>query len=332
MVAERIVNMPSNKNSGKRAITQMLVLHSAETPLANGYAQSITANWLNKMYRADGSLIEASINSFAGPDCLVRSVHTDYAAWHATWANALSVGYETTGYAAFTRAQWLTPLGKNMIDRLGREMAADAKIYGIPLKYLSNGEVNQIKAGNTRIKGIATHRQIDPVNRTDPGSGFPYDVLLATIRLYSGVKPTPKPTTKGPEVKYQHVRPSRDVSRTLGKNVAWFLKAEGKDKKFTTNENYACLGGGGVYDIDLFLQGRGLPEGTKLTVMFWLIKNGVKSGYFSQQIQGDGDGTFRDTVRLKRPLDGYLLQVSVESSAPTTILDVYAAEVTKLEL
>lgn len=194
MVAEHITNLASSKHSGKRSRTQMLVVHSAETPLQAGYATSVTRNWLN---RAD---VEASINAFFGPDTTVRSVHTDYAAWHATWANALSVGYEFTGYAALNRAQWLTDAGRNMLDRAGREMAADAKIYGIPLRWLTTAEVNAIANGNQSIKGLATHRQIDPVNRTDPGDGFPYDVLLDNIRRYSGlapaspVKPTPIPT------------------------------------------------------------------------------------------------------------------------------------------
>lgn len=205
MVAERITNMPSQKHSGKRQHTLMLTVHSAETPLEPGYAQSVTQNWLN---RPD---VEASINAFAGPDTLVRSVHTDYAAWHASWANSLTVGYEMTGYAAFSRAQWLTPNGQNMIDRLAREMAMDAKIYGIPLRWLSNDEVNQIRNGNRSIKGLATHAQIDPANRTDPGAGFPYDVLMACIRVYSGVAVT---TPTVPPV--VPPTPSRPVRKTYG--------------------------------------------------------------------------------------------------------------------
>lgn len=211
MVAEHITNLPCDKHSGKRAHTQMLVVHSIESPLANGYAISMAQNWLGRWYDGSGVLIEASSNVIVSPDTLVRSVHTDYAAWHASWANSLSVGYEQAGYAAFTRAQWLTDLGKAQIDRLAREMAMDAKQYGIPLRYLTTAEVNQIANGNTAIKGIATHRQIDPVNRTDPGDGFPYDVLLASIRKYAGgnsatpttkpqgsTKPTPIPATPKP--------------------------------------------------------------------------------------------------------------------------------------
>lgn len=211
MVAEHITNMPSQKHSGKRAHTLFLTVHSAETPLENGYAQSVTQNWLN---RPD---VGASINAFAGPDTLVRSVHTDYASWHASWANGLGVGYEMTGYAAFSRDQWLTEKGRNMIDRLAREMAMDAQIYGIPLRWLTQAEVNAIANGNRSIKGLATHAQIDSANRTDPGRNFPYDVLLASIQGHSGVKIT-NPVPAAPVAPTRKTYPLDQIHWTVNKN------------------------------------------------------------------------------------------------------------------
>lgn len=235
MVAEHITNLASGKHSGKRLRTQMLVIHSAETPLANGYAASVTSNWLNR------SDVGASINAFFGPDTTVRSVHTDYAAWHATWANSLSVGYEFTGYAAFTRAQWLTPLGQDMLDRAGRELAADAKYYGIPLVWLTTAQVNQVKAGNTTIKGLATHAQIDPANRTDPGSGFPFDVLMANIRHYSGLAPAPTPVPT-PKPKENHMTEWTEAEkREVMVNIQnirkdqMYIKAHIDDIRWATN-------------------------------------------------------------------------------------------------
>lgn len=198
MVAEHITNLPCDKHSGKRTQTQMLVVHSIESPLTNGYAVSMAKNWLGKWYDGNGALIEASSNIIVSPDTLVRSVHTDYAAWHASWANNLSVGYEQAGYAAFTRAQWLTDLGKTQIDRLAREMAQDAKLYGIPLQWLTRAQVNAIAAGDRTIKGLVTHAVIDPASRTDPGSGYPYDVLLASIRKYAGGSTKPQGTKPTP--------------------------------------------------------------------------------------------------------------------------------------
>lgn len=185
MVAEHITNIPCDKHSGRRAHTQMLIVHSIESPLANGFAVSMAYNWLGKWYQPNGALIEASSNVIVSPDTLVRSVHTDYAAWHASWANSLSVGYEQSGYAAFSREQWLTPGGRDQIDRLAREMAQDAAHYGIPLRWLTAAEVRAIANGDRTIKGLVTHAVIDPGNRTDPGDQYPYDVLLESIKAYA---------------------------------------------------------------------------------------------------------------------------------------------------
>lgn len=204
-VAEKYLAMPvSNKDSGKRSITQMLVVHSAECPLQAGYAESLTG-WLNQ-YPPAGPW--ASINTFADPAVVVRSVHTDYAAWHASWANPLSVGYETAAYAAFDRSTWLSKPGRRMLERLAIEMAADAKRYDIPLRWLTGAQVNAIKAGNRKIKGLAAHRQIDPANRTDPGDGFPYGYLLKRIKHHSGVEVQPAATeNKIIDIKEQEVMP-----------------------------------------------------------------------------------------------------------------------------
>lgn len=326
MVAEHITNLPSDKDSGTRPRTQMLVVHSAETPLLPGYAVSVTKNWLNVWYRPDGSLIEASINTFFGPDTTVRSVNTFKAAWHATWANALSVGYEFTGYAALTRAQWLTDLGVAMLDRAGREMAADAELFGIPLRWLTTAEVSQIKAGNTTIKGLATHRQIDPVNRTDPGDGFPYDVLLANILRYAGKSPTPpKPTPpKGPEVKHARIAPSKKFPRILGKDKPWWLKQE--KGGYNENQNYAALGVG-LYMVDLYLEGEGLPKGGYLDVMFEVVTGSNRSPYYPQRVFAAEDGTVKGNVRFSTPIKGARLEVRVTPSADCHLTH-YGADVT----
>lgn len=184
-VTEKYVDMPTNKHHGRRSRTQMLAVHSAECPLKRGYARSLTS-WLNESIASGGPA--ASINAFADPGVLVRSVNTFNAAWHASWANTISVGYETAAYAAYSRAQWMTLEGRRMLERLAIEMAADAKIFDIPLRWLTGEQVNAIRAGNTKIKGLAAHRQIDPAHRSDPGDGFPYAYLLKRIKHHSGVE------------------------------------------------------------------------------------------------------------------------------------------------
>lgn len=126
----------------------------------------------------------------------------------------------------------------------------------------------------------------------------------------------------GYEVKYKSLYPA-PVVRPLGKNTEWFLKAS--NGRF--NENYACLGAG-LYDIDLFLQGK-LPVGESIKVQFYLVKNGKRSGYFTQRVTGDKYGVYNTSVRFKRPISGYSLECSVTSTAESkaSTLEVYSAEV-----
>lgn len=189
-ITEQYAAMPSQKHSGRRPRTQILAVHSAEAPLERGYAKSLT-NWSNT------SNVQASWNAFADPGILVRAVNTYNAAWHASWANSLSIGYETAAYAAYGRDKWMSLEGRRMLERLAIEMAADAKIFDIPLRWLTGAQVNAVRAGNTNIKGLAAHRQIDPAYRTDPGDGFPYGYLLKRIKAHTaGIKPA---AASGPE-------------------------------------------------------------------------------------------------------------------------------------
>lgn len=247
MVAEHITNLPSNKQSGKRQRTQLMVLHSGETPLLPGYAVSVTKNWLNKPG------VEASTNVFAGPDTLVRSVNTYLAAWHASVANAISIGYEQTGYAAYSRNEWLTSYGKNQLDRLAREMAADAKLFGIPLRWMSTTDVHAALNGNPSPKGFCTHAQIDPRNRTDPGANYPYDLLMEAVKRYSGVKPTPqpKPTPSKPSASKRKTYPASQAHWTVGKGdslskIAQFFYSKSDP---ATLARIAAHNGMGVNDI-----------------------------------------------------------------------------------
>lgn len=166
------------KDWGVRSRTQILTAHSAETPIKKGYAVSVTQNWLNLPH------VQASINWFAGIKTMVKSVPVDNGAWHASWANQISVGYEIVGYAAYSAAQWTTDDAREAIEREAMQMARDSIRYNIPVVWLSDAQVNSIKYGNTTIKGFAKHAQIDPATRTDPGRNFPYELLLQRVRAH----------------------------------------------------------------------------------------------------------------------------------------------------
>jgi hypothetical protein len=179
-----IVAMPNTeKHSGVSGIpTQLLVLHSGECPLRGGYAQSLTS-WANIPLNQGGP--EASWHWFVDPIAIVSQVDPNCAAWHASEANPMSEGFEQAGYARLTRAEWLTPEGVKQMDNLAWLMAQRAKALGIPAVWLTTDQVEAVtKRGNRSIKGFCLHRQIDPETRTDPGDGYPYDLLLAKVKAY----------------------------------------------------------------------------------------------------------------------------------------------------
>jgi hypothetical protein len=170
--------------------TQLIVFHSMEAPLANGYAQSVTS-WASPSLAAGGP--EASWHRSYGPDYRIHFVPDELGAWHASEANPLSIGLEQTGYAGYTRAQWTTPEGLRMLEGVGYDVAQICKRDGIPARWLTTAEVRAVlDGGNRTIKGFCFHRQIDPETRTDPGNGYPADLALAAVKRYLG---TTTPTT-----------------------------------------------------------------------------------------------------------------------------------------
>ena len=165
---------------------QLYVIHTAECPLRVGFATSLT-KWGN-----GGVNPEASWHRMVDPATVVRWISPSRAAWHATIANRISLGYEQAGYAAYPRATWTEPDGLRQIDLLGQQLVTD----GIPtggLRWLTDKQVQDVLAGRDRTTvGLCTHAQIQPKNRTDPGKGYPKDILLAATSYYrlGGKKPS----------------------------------------------------------------------------------------------------------------------------------------------
>lgn len=181
----------SNKHSGVSGIaTQLLVLHSAECPLRGGYAQSLT-EW------AITSTVVASWHRFVDPIARVYMMDDSVAAWHASEANPMSIGWEQAGYARYTRAEWMTPDGLLQLNSLAYDMAQVALRDGIPPVWLTTDQVTAITThGDRATKGFCLHRQIDPETRTDPGDNYPYDLLMTRIREFMGLTIAPAGATE----------------------------------------------------------------------------------------------------------------------------------------
>lgn len=208
--------------------TQLVVFHSMEAPLANGYAQSVT-NWAAPSLAAGGP--EASWHRSYGPDYRVHFVPDELGAWHASEANPLSIGLEQTGYAAYTRAQWTTPEGLRMLEGVGYDVAQICKRDGIPARWLTNAEVRAVlDQGNRQIKGFCFHRQVDPETRTDPGNGYPADLALAAVKRHLGTAPTPPKDWFDMATQAQLEASIKKVVEPLIRNGGWAYKgSQAKD-------------------------------------------------------------------------------------------------------
>lgn len=243
-----IVNMPNTeKHSGISGIpTQLLVLHSGESPLRGGYAQSLT-NWANTPLRNGGP--EASWHWFVDPIAIVSMVDPIYAAWHASEANPMSEGFEQAGYARFSRAEWTTQEGMKQLDNLAWIMAQRALANGIPAVWLTTDQIEAVtKRGNRTIKGFALHRQIDPETRTDPGDGYPYDLLMERIKSYMAGK-----TPAQSQEEYDMAAPTaKEIAQAILREKAW----DGTDKTVSHVLK-------GLFEHD-FVGGTSMPEGLAL--------------------------------------------------------------------
>lgn len=224
-----IITMPNTeKHSGISGLpTQLLVLHSGESPLRGGYAQSLT-QWANTPLNQGGP--EASWHWFVDPIAIVSMVNPIYAAWHASEANSISEGFEQAGYARFSRAEWTTAEGMKQLDNLAWIMAQRALANNIPAVWLTTDQIEAAtKRGNRTVKGFALHRQIDPETRTDPGNGYPYDLLMDRIKAYMAGR-TPAESQEeydmaAPTAKEIAQAVLREPAYDGGKSVSHVLKA-----------------------------------------------------------------------------------------------------------
>lgn len=195
-------NSPNAKSDDPLIKKQLFVIHTAECPLKIGYAASLT-EW------ADGDSYNprASWHRFVDPATVALFVPLNIIAWHAAGGNSRSIGYEQAGYASFTREQWLVPDGLRQLDLLAQQIVKDG-LSKVGIQWLSDAEVKAVLDGNSTIVGLCTHEQVSRLSgrtsRTDPGRGYPKDVLLEFVDWYhpdtprpgTVPAPTPVPVTK----------------------------------------------------------------------------------------------------------------------------------------
>lgn len=230
-------NSPNAKSDDLRTRRQLFVIHTAECPLKVGYAASLS-EWAD----GDSYSPRASWHRFVDPATVALFVPLNTVAWHAAGGNDMGIGYEQAGYASFTRLQWLVPDGLRQLDLLAQQIVKD----GLPksgIRWLTDAEVKAVLDGNRTIFGLCTHEQISRLSgrtsRTDPGKGYPKDVLLDFVDWYHPDTPRVGTTPPAPTpVVTPATRWTRDDVRALQRLLevsadgSWGRNTDGRAQSF----------------------------------------------------------------------------------------------------
>jgi hypothetical protein len=171
---------PLNAAGNRHPVLQ--VVHSAETPLRTGYAQSIARNWF-------AASAPTSAHWMVDPRDAVLMVARQRVAWHCGTGNHRSLGYEQAGYASFTRRTWTTEDAMAQLDLLAQKIAEDGYTYGIPARWATDAQIRDAHHHGAP-GGMCTHddmrRVVGGTTHTDPGDGYPRDLLLERVVAHRG--------------------------------------------------------------------------------------------------------------------------------------------------
>lgn len=168
------IDLLTTADSGRRDVNGLIwsVLHTTEN--SDNTPPDNVAKWQQDPYN------ESSYNVLFGTNGrTVRSNDDDYSPWSSGRpGNRLGLHGSAIGYASRSREQWLKY--PNQLESIAQWLATNHTEYGIPLRELTVDEVRR------RVPGVTTHavywqaigkgQGLD--TRTDPGAGFPMDVVL----------------------------------------------------------------------------------------------------------------------------------------------------------
>ncbi|MBS3991117.1 MAG: N-acetylmuramoyl-L-alanine amidase [Erysipelothrix sp.] len=159
---------------------RLIVIHSTEGGTAAG-----AAGWFAN--DASGGSAHIVVDD---KECY-RTLPDSLIPWGAKGGRANEDGLhiEFTGYAKWTRDEWMNHLAE--IKKGAAVISNWCKKYNIPIEFLDSEEI--AKLGNN-AHGITTHHELTKAfkiagGHTDPGKGFPMDVLFD--EMGADYKPNP---------------------------------------------------------------------------------------------------------------------------------------------
>lgn len=167
------------------------LVHSLEAPAKPGMARGLV-DWL----KSEG----LSPHTMSDPTPLsVQVLDEQHAGAHAgSVANLYLAGFEQTGYAAWSLAQWTDPVAFEAVKAVARSIARLWRVMGWDPRDVEWGSVGQLqqavanaKAGRPFRPMLWTHFDVTQAfpgttNHTDPGKGYPYAILRQLVRQYLG--------------------------------------------------------------------------------------------------------------------------------------------------
>lgn len=150
----------------------LIVLHDPEGGTGHTGAEN-AASWFQNV--ASGG----STQFCCDDDSIQQTLSIAAVSWGAPYANRQGVHIECWGWAHWSRKEWLKEAAGSL-DRCAFLVAYISHICGIPIRTLTDDEVRDGK------RGVTTHAQCTRAfhagTHTDPGRGFPMDVVLKRAR------------------------------------------------------------------------------------------------------------------------------------------------------
>lgn len=173
----------AKKHSGTRKTSSIryIVIHDAEVADSKKGAEAVGSYFQSAA--AKGSTQYGIDN-----DSTQQYLSDAYVCWGAPPLNTTGTHVELMGRASYNRSQWLKNYAP-MLKRGGWWVARQSRKYNVPLNVLTASELK--KRGTNPTKGhggVVTHATISKAfgmsTHTDPGDGFPMDVLMAWANMY----------------------------------------------------------------------------------------------------------------------------------------------------
>jgi hypothetical protein len=169
-----------NKSGG--GTKRLLVLHSTEGWYNNPDGMYDCAHYFQGPVGASSNVV---IDDYH-PGRIVEMVVRTAGAWTQCNYNSVSISVEMCATAAWSRSTWLQKT--TMLDNVSRWLREESDITGIPLAKLTSSQAQ----GSGR--GVCYHSDLGSAGcgHSDPGAGFPIDVVL-DMALGGGQPPVTTP-------------------------------------------------------------------------------------------------------------------------------------------